>query len=314
MPFVNYSSRYHSVITYASIDELRPVLMSVKHYCYIEHNKDNNEPHKHLLLAYVHDKSANALLKELKGLSLQNSFVEPIKKGSAMLEYLTHTNQPNKYQYSETDIVYDSKEYWLDIFVDEHEKMLALAEEKKQQEEAKALSEREFIDDLIESRLSHKEMAYKYGRDYIRNCRSYLEFKRLVEAEEEEARNTALKQQIEEMEYELSTANTVYHMDMTSADEQFYIEKLYLKGIEKSMKINAKIIGKSVIGEHMLYQATTEAWPSTEGLSVLTFYGDKFAHFVGDDVCLIAFKNKKSGRWVYLDSPKKERGDKGAIE
>lgn len=153
------------VRTYATPLEFQNLLDTSFKYAYIYHDKDNVEPHYHILLSFKQNKSFDAVKKLVD--SDQNTFVEPLHDPWSAYCYLTHCDNsgvalPDKYIYSSGDIVSNDTAYWF-----------------KTQGGLNSISpsNEEFVYDLLDSDLSMREMAVKYGRDYIKNYRAYEYFK-----------------------------------------------------------------------------------------------------------------------------------------
>lgn len=162
--------RYYSfnIVSYATLVELLPLIHQSRHFCYILHDKDDGKaPHFHLLMTFATARSVANVYKSVT--SSQNTFAEPLKDFSGSLTYLTHGNNPDKYQYEESEVVYDDVDYWEQYCTD-----------------SRKPSKEEFVDDLVSDDYSPIAMAYKYGRDYIRNIKSYEYFRHLVRGELEE--------------------------------------------------------------------------------------------------------------------------------
>lgn len=157
------TARYSwSLVTYAQPNEFERLLKSAKHWAWIYHDKDDKEPHYHIYVSFATKKSGNQLLSLIDGNS--NTFYEGLK-GTAqdLIIYFTHENQQNKYQYDNENIHYDNTGYW----------------EKGEAKEAKEDANEEFLNDLI-CQKPRREMARKYGRDYMKNYRAYEEFARMI--------------------------------------------------------------------------------------------------------------------------------------
>ena len=78
--------------------------------------------------------------------------------------YLTHDNDKSKFQYSKELIHCDSFDYW----------QPTTSETKEEKNE-------EFLNDLL--CLSKYQLAVKYGRDFMRHYKTYLEFAEIVACE-----------------------------------------------------------------------------------------------------------------------------------
>ena len=160
--------RYYSfsIVSYASVNEILPLVSGCRHYVYILHDKDVNEdgsprsPHFHILCTFAQNKSFNAVASLVE--SNQNTFVQQLQDVGGAFSYLTHQNNPEKYQYNSYDLVSDDIDYWIDRIPD--------YEEKKNKND-------EFVDDLLSDDFDVVSMARKYGRDFIKNISKYENFR-----------------------------------------------------------------------------------------------------------------------------------------
>lgn len=100
----------------------------VQHWAFCTHDKDvkkNGEPkgkHTHVLLYTYQCKTASAIKKNFdrfsreyylsRGLEPQNTCVQICHDAPAKWRYLRHLDDPQKYQYSETDVFTDNLSYW----------------------------------------------------------------------------------------------------------------------------------------------------------------------------------------------------------
>lgn len=158
------------IITYLQESEFQYALSKATHWAYIYHDCDVNdngelkEPHWHILLNFDNARSGNAVLKDFVGYQNTRAYnmdeTSPIER----YEYLTHLNDPDKYQYSSSRIVCDNPVYW--------EHFLPSVRDRTQAD---------FIEDLLQDEeLDIVYMARKYGRDFIKNYKSYMEFRNEV--------------------------------------------------------------------------------------------------------------------------------------
>lgn len=152
-----------SIMTYASVDEFKPLLNRCEHYLYIFHNKDKAEPHYHILLTFKQQISFNNIKSIIN--SSQNTFGEPLKDNNAMAVYLTHEEESNKEIYNIEEFVSDNINFWFSF-----NKKLS-NEEKNEQ----------FIYDLLN--LSKIDMVIKYGKDFIKNYEKYEYFRHILLSE-----------------------------------------------------------------------------------------------------------------------------------
>lgn len=155
--------QFFNVVFYGQEEELLFALDKAQHYAYIYHQFDDEDPHYQAIIRYTYQRTISAVLKDF--VSYSNCFVELLNGLQGSLDYLTHKNDPDKYQYSEDRIVYDEFDYWHTVY--------KTSADKKQDEM------NDFIDDLISFvhySKSLREMAIKYGRDFIRNRYVYEDF------------------------------------------------------------------------------------------------------------------------------------------
>lgn len=165
--------RYYTfnIVFYNSIDVVKEFTRLTKHYCYILHDKDPQSPHYHMIATFTKNKSVNSVFDAIKKCKVihgdeQNAFVEYTAEVCGAYDYLTHKNAPEKFQYSADDIVHSSIPYW------KNRVTTAFSEDRKQEETG------ELLRDLFN--LNHLQLAMRYGRDYIINCKKYQEFKKIL--------------------------------------------------------------------------------------------------------------------------------------
>lgn len=158
-------------ISYAEPHEFLPLLAQAQHWCYIKHDKDDKVAHYHILARFATEKSLSSCRKLQCG--TQNLLGKPlnsIKAQMKMMAYLTHdtakARQDGKHIYNPDDIVYKANDnYWEKQFEKEAE-----ARDNEDKNEA-------FLKDLIDENMAIYEMARRYGRDFIKNFRSYMAFR-----------------------------------------------------------------------------------------------------------------------------------------
>lgn len=159
-------------------DILDKKLKYIKSYAFIYHDKDiyfndilddKNEilhkkgdlkvPHFHIYLKLKSNRYADEIKrwfmpKELideNGLSY-NCLSQKVKSSFACIEYLTHKNEPEKYQYSENDII----SYNIDSVLDNDSIDNSI----------------DIVEDML-SGFSTRELVKRYGRDFIYHYSSY---------------------------------------------------------------------------------------------------------------------------------------------
>lgn len=157
----------HSIVSYASIEDIRRLLDKAKAWAYILHDKDEGKaPHYHIVATFSEQKSFKWVREQVISATNQNTFSEAIKgEIGDVLDYFIHKGWTDKYQYSNEDIVYSNREYW--------DKRLERGEDEENKNDT-------FMDDLLSSDFSAEKMGRKYGRDFIKNFKSYNEFRKMV--------------------------------------------------------------------------------------------------------------------------------------
>lgn len=151
----DYRTRQWSILTYAKEEEFSDLLNSAEHWAWAYHDKDENEPHTHILLVFKHPRAFQGIKAMIK--SEQNTLGDPIKKGlHEMYEYLVHKGKPEKHQYPDECRKADDNSFW---------------EEQKEKE-----PETDFLIDDILMGTPLRVLARKYGRDYMRNKTAYESF------------------------------------------------------------------------------------------------------------------------------------------
>lgn len=139
-------------------------------YAYIYHDKDVKEdgslkePHFHIL---VYRKAGFRLQSACRTFT-QNTLIQPVRSRCHSYQYLVHKNDPDKAQYSASDIC----EYHAN---DKNTFAHTVTEQKEQ-------TYSQMLDDLAQ--MSHRELAVKYGRDYMLNVDRYERFMQRVERED----------------------------------------------------------------------------------------------------------------------------------
>lgn len=162
--------RYYSfkLISYLSEESIKECLRhkDISHYCYILHDKDVNddgtpkETHYHILVTVKQQKSLESIRRMFDNGSGINTLAKVIEDIVHDVRYLTHMDDPQKYQYEKSSIVTDGTDYWSKVAKDQ---TIDNGNEA-------------FINDLCNPSISYKEMALRYGRDYMKNYRAYHQF------------------------------------------------------------------------------------------------------------------------------------------
>lgn len=135
-------------------------------YAYILHDKDlNKSPHYHIICSFKQNKSFASVRKLLPG--NQNTIVKTLIDKYGAFEYLTHKNDPDKYQYPDDLVSTNDLKYFSRPL-------------------AKQFLNEQFLFDICFSTLSQYDLALRYGRDYIVHRSHYLSFKDLVLQEQKD--------------------------------------------------------------------------------------------------------------------------------
>lgn len=132
-------------------------------------------PHYHILLCMEREKSFESMLRIVKQYGDQNTRITPIAKEwiAERIEYMWH-DQANehaagKFQYNREIVKYSSKQ-WFDKYVKGED----------------PTANDDFLEDLLApaSEFSVVKMARVYGRDFMKNFKNYLDFRKYALAEQ----------------------------------------------------------------------------------------------------------------------------------
>lgn len=176
------SKRYYSfgLVSYSVDVDLSLFLDSphIVNYAYIMHDKDIKadgslmDKHYHILCTTKKEHSCTHLVALFNELTLgtQNTFCRPIHKSSFQAYlYLTHRTKQaikqGKHQYNEEDIISNNHLRWT------------------KDSKAIDLTIEDFVNDLSSDDFSFEHMCRKYGRDFMRNAKSYLESRERIRFE-----------------------------------------------------------------------------------------------------------------------------------
>ena len=177
-----------SILTYANKLQVETILERKKgaytDYAYIVHDKDNAPTHIHIFMCFGSDRRGIDILKWFDNLvdekgQLINTRFETVKNSESLLDYLTHKNEKDKHPYSETDIIYSSEQARETLLEDTAENGFGPLEEMLN---GKPL----------------REIARRYGKDFIRNYYSYKALKNdIIEEERKIEQRLAREKQID---------------------------------------------------------------------------------------------------------------------
>lgn len=94
--------RHFAMSTYISLEEIQEYVKkdTIEKYAYILHDKEESEPHYHLVVSFSNPRTWDGVKKDFAKYD-QNTLVKVVKSLDGVLDYLTHRNKPEKYQYPE---------------------------------------------------------------------------------------------------------------------------------------------------------------------------------------------------------------------
>lgn len=155
--------RNFSCVSYLSLEQLHDVLNrksnQIKHYAYILHDMDKEadgspkQPHFHIIVCLVHSVNLTTFINwwsgyyDSDGMAV-NTLVQCVGSVSLCYRYLTHKDDPDKYQYNDVLITASDPSYFEDERLCEADPVWALV-------------------DMILSGKSLREVARIGGRDFI---------------------------------------------------------------------------------------------------------------------------------------------------
>lgn len=159
--------RFYSfkVVTYNTDEKaIQPLLDKAFKWAWILHDKDKTDPHIHILCTFKQNKSFEQVRKMVEG--KQNTFARKMEDKYQDFIYLPHSEDfPDKALYSETDIHCNDLGFF-------------------QRGVKKSVDNEEFVTDLLDTSMTYRQKAIKYGRDYIRNFKIYENFVRALRMQE----------------------------------------------------------------------------------------------------------------------------------
>lgn len=106
-------ARFFAIVSYLSADKIAEIMQrkgtSVRAWALIDHDRDEKEPHRHLVIRTNTSWTASQIQKWFMGVLefgvAPNTFVEVVHDRTAICEYLTHENEDGKFKYEQSDIV-----------------------------------------------------------------------------------------------------------------------------------------------------------------------------------------------------------------
>lgn len=166
-----------SCVTYMSEENLRTLLKDhARNFAYIKHDDPQDlqgkEPHTHVVITFEQQKSFSMVGKIFdKYGEGQGTRKQPCNDIGGALLYLTHESEgaktDGKFQYNRRKLVLSKQDFY-DKYVGGEE----------------ITDTENFVEDLIDPHMSPTAMAKKYGRDFIRNFKSYMYFRKIARIEE----------------------------------------------------------------------------------------------------------------------------------
>lgn len=210
--------KHLSLSTYATEEHLRRVITAksdlLNFACFITHDKDvwsktdeekNPEhvqgtpktTHRHVAIWLKSVREPKDIVSWFKKClddkgELANTRWEETRSTSKLIEYFTHSSDEcrelGKYQYQSEDIkvLYGDLDSYLEAPTD-YEERNRKAEALKEKEAIRKEANEESIDNMLNDIIDRKPLRYmakSYGRDYIKNFKSYNEFAGRVYLEE----------------------------------------------------------------------------------------------------------------------------------
>lgn len=190
----NNRSYWYSLITYLDKSDIDNILYvhsrKIRQYAYILHDKDVKEggelkeSHFHVILYLNNAMSSSAVLK-MFNISNQNTFIEKIRNKVSCVDYLTHSNQPDKYQYPVESVVFSDISFFNGLSNDISDSC------------ENALN---VCLDIINN-VPMVDMVRRYGRDFIINYRHYVAMAELIKSDDfNRLHNELLVEHIKESE------------------------------------------------------------------------------------------------------------------
>lgn len=163
--------RNYSCITYMTEEQLKRMLhiyrKDIQHYAYAFHDKDDNEPHFHVIILWYNAITMTACKRRFGRFTDQNTFAEVLEDRGKCYEYLTHKNDKDKFHYDISIVKADNHSYWQACCYGENET------------DEKAVL---IVADLMNG-VPLSTMLKRYGREFVINYEKYALFTRLIERE-----------------------------------------------------------------------------------------------------------------------------------
>lgn len=175
--YLNANSKRWHLVTYSE-EVCKALSEHCDRWAYIAHEPDDDDKHPHFHM-YAYKRNAvkgEYFVKSALSLNLERDYnvrVAPQTESSDWVEYVMHSQYPEKKQYPRTSIKFDKDDkHWLSF----EEWNTFQAERKKKKEDDRTAQTEAFISDLIRYGNNPVFMAMKYGKEYIRCKRAYDKF------------------------------------------------------------------------------------------------------------------------------------------
>lgn len=165
-----------AIMTYANKKQVELILekhkSAITAYAWIYHDKDKTDPHCHIFLKFATDRKGTDILKwfecatDFKGEEANTRF-EKVRSADGLINYLTHEKNPEKHHYDQSEIIYSDE--------NAKEELLKECEIDNGYGALQAM-----LDNI-----PLKEIARRYGRDFIRYYSSYKNLWNDIKVEEQ---------------------------------------------------------------------------------------------------------------------------------
>lgn len=175
-------SKFYSCVSYLNENDLLSLFDFMKShnlesYCYIQHTDDDVEKHWHILLGFSHALSPPKLLHmvNVNSIATHNPVYRDItfscqrvKRGiKDMLSYFVHEGKEGKKHYEWSDCKSDNMEFWRNVTI--------------------ASDTTSYMEQLIadlENKMTFRQLAAKYGRDFVLNYKAYYQYYAMIRWQE----------------------------------------------------------------------------------------------------------------------------------
>ena len=155
----NRGKRAYSLICYfTSNEEVFTALNTIndlQKFAFIYHDRDTTTPHYHIVIITANTHSMTSIQKRfINETTATNCLIEPLLTPQGIYDYMTHSHNVDKYQYSYDDIVSNDKDYF-----------------------ATAEKINDICVDIVTAMLhnvSKYELVKLYGKHFVYNYRNFL--------------------------------------------------------------------------------------------------------------------------------------------